>query len=792
MLALWLPTVFAADAHPAFTDEERAWIHDHPVVRVASDPGWRPFEYLDGGKRVGIIPSYLDAISRASGLRFEPMPHTQWGRSQAMLDDGRVDLLPGIWSETARARFGEHAVSTAPYLVCRLAIVTAQDSTMILDLQRLSGQRVALKRDGGIEYFLRNTYPDIRIIPFPDETAALEAVRDGRADAALGVDASLLPSVRRQFTNQLFLSGMVANRSVSVSMVTRSDLSLLASIIDKSLAAMSSRQTEAILDTWLDRADYGRPTLASIMRYHWKQALATAAAVLAFAVLAAISLKARARAMRSERDKTAFLAFMSHEVRTPMHTVLSSLDLLRDAPLDVRLADRTNAAIVASETLLALLDQVLEYSRLGSRGVRLERRATPIGAWAQDTLDMVRGRAEQKGLALSLEIDCNPRLNLLIDPMRLRQIASNLLTNAIKFTDSGWVGLRVHYAQASRAEWSGMLTLEVFDSGIGIRPEQQQHLFDAYWQARQSTARGNGGAGLGLAICKELCELMGGRIEVRSAPGELTTFTVSVPTLLEGIDAPGQDVAPPVAPPRVSDLPAAPPPQPLPVSEPAPSDMARPPRPHLLVVDDHEAVQLAIRSQLDALDCASFIAGTGSAALAAFEHQRYDMVLLDCNLPDLDGYTVAERIRERDAAMGRHTPVIAISAATDDEHRLRCVTSGMDGILTKPLRLGALRGLIAEWCPGLRIAAVQDEPAPAGAARDVRPESLERFNALALDEDLDRLRHALRDDDPEGVRYAIHRIRGAAQIAGWPHIAEIAGLWETHLGKRDSTAARNP
>ncbi|WDD93153.1 ATP-binding protein [Burkholderia sp. FERM BP-3421] len=785
LLAFWLPTAFAAGPAPAFTDEERDWIRAHPVVRVASEPSWRPFEYVDRGRRVGIIPSYLDAISLISGLHFEPVQQAQWGHSLRMLQEGQLDLLPDIWNESIHARFGDNAVSTTPYLVCRIAIVTANDHTMVFDLGKLTGKRVAIKRDGGIEYFLRSKYPGIEILRFKDEEQALEAVRDGLADAAIGVDASMLPTVRRRFTNRLFVSGMAASHPVSVSMVTRKDMPILASIIDKSLAAMSSRQTEAILDQWLGQANYGQPTFESILRYRWKQLLAVAVAMLGFAILALISMKARARAVRSERDKSAFLAFMSHEVRTPMHTVLSSLELLQGSRLDPALAERTSAAIVASETLLALLDEVLEYSRVGSRGARLERIATPIGAWADDTLDMVRCRAEKKGLSLSLEIECNPQLTLLIDPMRLRQIVSNLLINAIKFTDQGWVGLRIGYAQTTRSDWTGTLTLEVFDTGIGILPEQLPHLFDAYWQAEQSSRRSNSGAGLGLAICKELCVLMGGSIDVQSTLGGNTSFTVRIPALIEepGHAPPTARRAPPpllAGPPRPSGDASTPEssasPAPLPLSPSAETPDARR-KPQLLVVDDHEAVQLALRSQLDALGCASFIAGTGSAALAAFEHGAYDMVLLDCNLPDISGYTVAERMREWEAATGRHTPLIAISAATDDEHRMRCVTSGMDGILAKPLRLGALRELIAMWCPDAAIGAPVESPAAPAPSVDAPGQ----FNIRALEGDIALLKHALDDNDPEGARYAIHRIRGAAHIAGWEHIAEIAGLWETHL-----------
>jgi two-component system sensor histidine kinase EvgS len=278
-------------------------------------------------------------------------------------------------------------------------------------------------------------------------------------------------------------------------------------------------------------ADYGEPTIESILRYRAREVLGATGILLIFVLLTVFSLRARTAAVQSEREKAMFLAFMSHEIRTPLHTIFSSLELLQRSPLNAKQAEKVRTAVVASETLLELLDDLLEYSRLESRGLRLEQLATPIEAWAHQTIDMVRWRADEKRLTLSLDIACDPELILIIDPTRLRQIASNLLDNAIKFTESGTVKIRLDYLPSAEPGRPGELTLEVSDTGIGLSAEQQRQIFVAFRQADRSTPRRFGGTGLGLAICKELATRMHGNIAVSSKPGGVTSFTVRIPAV---------------------------------------------------------------------------------------------------------------------------------------------------------------------------------------------------------------------------------------------------------------------
>ncbi len=675
------PSTSAATAcwKPIFTDEELRWISAHPIVHIAVEANWHPIEYMRNGKHAGLVAGYLNAISKMTGLTFQTVPGTEWGQAYEALAAGKVDLLPGVWRELAPDRVGASALISSPYLVGRLTAVTRNNSAMIFSLQRLKGRRVAIKGHGAVEYFIRHSGVPLDVLTFDTEELALGAVANGEADAALGIDVTILPIVRRQFTGQLYMSGMLADRPVSLAMLARADLPILASIIDKSLAAIPASEAAAITRDWVELGDYGKPTIRSILHYRAPVVLAIVLTLLTFALLAYLSWKSRAAAIRSKRDKAKFLAFVSHEIRTPMQTVLSSLEFLQRSRLSVQQAGRVHAAASASETLLTLLDDILEYSRLESRKVMLSPHAVELESWARQTVDMVRWRTDAKGLALTLDVAVAAGLHVAIDPVRVRQIALNLLVNAINFTPAGSVTLRVHYL-AARHGRNGLLCIEVRDTGIGIAPERFGQVFETYWQADHPAQQGSGGSGLGLAICRDLVELMRGSIAVESTPHVETVFTVQLPVTAVGGMPPTRPAA----------------------AAPADATAASVHRevPRILIVDDHETVRAALQDQCEALGCVGIGAGTGEDALRQLAHGSVDMVLLDCNLPDTDGYALVRLIRQEETARkARHVPIIAISAESGDAHKVRCLESGMDGVLGKPLRLETLRQAIARLCP---------------------------------------------------------------------------------------------
>ncbi|MBN3769074.1 transporter substrate-binding domain-containing protein [Burkholderia sp. Se-20378] len=770
LMALLMPVLGWANDVPQFTPGEKAWIAAHPVVRTFTDTRWRPFEFRENGQVVGMIPSYLDAISRISGLHFEYVDNVSWANEYTALADGIIDIAPDVGTNRIGRRNGHDFIVSQPYFVGTMLVVTSRRlNQRFTDLRSLAGKRVAIKGGGGLENAMRQSGVPLKLQTFDDEHNALAAVAHGDADVAVGPDMSIVPLIHRQFQNELFVSGGLLDHQYALGMATRADMPELASIVAKSLAAIPAREVGLIMHEWAESADYGKPTIQSILYYRRWQVTAAGATLLALAAIAFASWRARVAAIRSERDKAMFVAFISHEIRTPMHTILSSLELLQRSNLAPKQAGRANAALAASESLLTLLDDLLEYSRLESHNVTLAPEPTHVEPWARRSADMLRWRIDEKGLNLALELVCPPGLCVLIDPVRTRQIVLNLLVNAIKFTSAGSIALRIDYLD-SRPGRSGSLVIEVRDTGIGIPPEAQRNIFEPYQRVEAPKGRSVSGSGLGLSICSELVDLMKGAITVSSSPDKGTVFTVILPVrratraLASG-----------------SNPPQAPMPQPQ-LRTDTPLEADTPPRTGegamILVVDDHEAVQHAITHQFEALACRSAVAGTGERALDQFERTRFDMVLLDCDLPDIDGYTVARRMRNSEQRrMQKRTPIIAISASTGDAHRERCFTSGMDGVLGKPLRLDALRQMIDLWCPGVEAGTAMP---PAETLAPEKPD----FRAIyrqSVDADLAELGAALSNGDADRARRAAHRVKGAAAIAGHIATSELAADLEHRL-----------
>ncbi|WP_175673297.1 ATP-binding protein [Burkholderia ambifaria] len=787
MIGLMPASGRATDA-PQFTAEEKAWIAAHPVIRTRADSKWRPFEFRENGKIVGVVPSFLDAISQISGLRFEYVDDVAWSDSLPALRSGRIDIIPDVtWrglskvhdsqlpgaasatspSEGTAAQQNEINVSR-PYFVGTVVVITSEHLNLFVDSRNLAGHRVAIKGGGSLEASIRHGDIPVTLLTYDDVRDALAAVADGDADVAIGTDISILPVVQRQYHDKLFVSGALPDHPYALSIATRHDMPVLASIIDKSLAAIPARDAEIIARRWIESTDYGKPSLHSILYYRRWQVAAAVAGLLMLAAIAFASWRSRAAAVRSERERAMFFAFVSHEIRTPMHTILSSLELLQRSKLPPKQAGRADAAVAASESLLSLLDDILEYSRLESHNVTLAPEPTDVEPWIERSADMVRWRIEEKKLDFTLELACPPAMCVLIDPVRTRQIVLNLLVNAIKFTAAGSIALRVDYLENELGR-VGSLVLEVHDTGIGIAPERQRRIFEPYQRVEQTGNHRVAGSGLGLSICRGLVDLMKGVITVSSSPDKGTIFTVILPARrIAQAPAPGSvDATETTFEPARRLTPVDPNTQSLAGFGPT-----------ILVVDDHEAVQHAIQHQLDALSCRSTAAGTGEQALAQFAHTTFDMVLLDCDLPDIDGYTVVQRMRDKERLQKRpRTPIIAISASTGDAHHKRCFDSGMDGVLGKPLRLDALRQMIDLWCS---TGAHDEISLPAAPVQPVKPD-FQVVYRQSVDADLAALGDALSNGDVERASHASHRIRGAAAVAGQVATSELAAELERRL-----------
>ena len=369
---------------------------------------------------------------------------------------------------------------------------------------------------------------------------------------------------------------------------------------------------------------------------------------------------AKQAAEEANRAKSEFLAYTSHEIRTPLNAIIGLTRAVMESPLTTEQRDYLRRVRNAGDRLLSLINDLLDMSRIEAGKLEIERVEFNLRAVLDEVVQEQIVRATEKDLTLELEVGRDVPEHLVGDPLRLRQILVNLVGNAIKFTSRGGVTVRV---ALRRRDDGGSCTLRmsVTDTGIGISPENQAALFQRYSQAESTTSREFGGTGLGLSISKSLVELMSGTIGLRSQAGEGAEFFFELPFAVRAVPAAATAMR--------AALPDA-----------APARALR-----VLVAEDNEDNQLLVELLLRKKGAEITMVGNGKEALERLDQARFDLVLMDLEMPGMGGFEAVTVLRERETGTGRRIPVIALSAHALVDYRERCLAAGMDDYLTKPI-----------------------------------------------------------------------------------------------------------
>ena len=380
--------------------------------------------------------------------------------------------------------------------------------------------------------------------------------------------------------------------------------------------------------------------------------------------------QARRQAESANVAKSQFLATISHEFRTPLNGILGTTELLLDSPLIPSQRRFAKTAHLSATALLALVDDVIDLSRIEAGKFTLRNTSFDLRALVDEAMDLMAAIARDKPIALDRRLPPQLPARLLGDPVRLRQLLVNLLNNGVKFTDRGSVTLAVALKGHDDAG-ALQLRFEVRDTGQGIAQDYLETVFDAFTQADASTTRRHGGSGLGLAIAKDLTELMGGRLGVESRLGEGSTFWFEL-ALQPAVEAPAKAAPPPI---EMGELAA-----------------------HVLLAEDDSVNQMVVEAMLTRLGCVVELVADGNAALEAVTRRHYDLVLMDCHMPAMDGFEATRRIRDDEFERSRgHTPIVALTADALAGDRERCIESGMDDYMTKPVSSAMLAACVERW-----------------------------------------------------------------------------------------------
>ena len=393
------------------------------------------------------------------------------------------------------------------------------------------------------------------------------------------------------------------------------------------------------------------------------------------------------QAEAASRAKTAFLANMSHEIRTPMNGVIGALSMLDDDQLTDRDQIFVKSARDSARNLLQVLNEILDFAKIDAQKIRLNPQPFDLKHTVVGACQAFQATAEQKGIRIRHDLSRVPAMaqTLLGDAGKLRQVLLNLISNAVKFTQQGEVLVSLKASTPTPNE--ARLYIDVSDTGVGIPGEAIEHLFQPFYQVESGNRRSYGGTGLGLAICKQIVEEMGGRIQVRSVMGVGTTFEIT-------LDLPLSTNSP-------ANMPST--------SAAEPVDDAPPPaagrhlkmRGEVLLVEDNEVNAFIASMTLESLGVSCMQARNGEVAVALFKDHAFDLILMDCEMPVMDGYQAARMIRaleDEDTARPR-TPIVALTAHALTGDREHCLSEGMDDYLTKPFDRDALAATLGRWLP---------------------------------------------------------------------------------------------
>jgi len=650
--------------HIVFNQLEKEYIATHKPLYY-SEVDWEPLSIIQDGEMKGFLGDYLKLIEQKSGLKFTYKKSSSWSDVLAKFKDREINLIPGILKSRHESSMG---LMSKSFYSFPFVFVTRREQSFINSIEDIKDQIIAVPKEWSSYNYLKEHYPNIKLIATKNIEEALAMVDRSEAYATLMHMAVAIYYVGHYYPKELHIAGKTNHLFEHTFLVQKGEEVLL-SIINKVLSSITEKEKQDIYNRWIHikvahAKDYTLVYQLLILfiimmsgALYWNRKLSLE--INRRKTVEKALQKAKEDAESANRSKSEFLANMSHEIRTPMNAIMGFTELLNEQLKEARLKSYVKTIQSAGNTLLMLINDILDLSKIEAGKMILQNQATNLHDLFAEVGAIFAMNIKNKGLKLHIVIDKDIPKSLLLDGVRLRQILFNLIGNAVKFTQYGSITLRLQTLAIDEHTSKVDILISVEDTGVGIPQDQLERIFNAFEQKEGQESRKFGGTGLGLSISKRLCEMMGGEIMVDSVEGKGSAFMIKLY---------GVSIA------SVEDETAY-------ETEIQEREVIIFDKAKILVVDDIKDNRELIVNDFYETDVICKTAQDGLEACQMVAKEQFDLVLMDIRMPVMDGYEAAHKIK----LLKKDLPIIALTASVMQGEFSSEKSKDFDGYLRKPV-----------------------------------------------------------------------------------------------------------